>query len=134
MGSCYHFATRLILDASGSPSLRDHTLADHRRREKWDKNSAYKAGGAKQESRRALKLQRLVFAPRGLTGLLNPLAIWHKIISVVFHGLFQLYFIPTTGLLDDSPCARKREPARDRPMPDVTGATFDYPQIAPTAA
>jgi hypothetical protein len=73
-------------------------------------------------------------APRGLTGLLNPLSIWHKIISVVFHGLFQLYFIPITGLLDDSPCARKREPARDRPMPDVTGATFDHPQIAPTAA
>jgi len=42
-----------------------------------------------------------------LTGLLNPLSIRHKIISVVFHGLFQLYFIPTTGLLYDSPCARK---------------------------
>jgi hypothetical protein len=36
-------------------------------------------------------------APRGLTGLLNPLSIWHKIISVVFHGLFQLYFIPSQG-------------------------------------
>src|SRR6516162_10990679 len=35
---------------------------------------------------------RLVLAPRGLTGLLNPLSIWHKIISAVFHGLFQLCF------------------------------------------
>jgi hypothetical protein len=30
------------------------------------------------KSRRAWKLRRLVLAPRGLTGLLNPLSIWHK--------------------------------------------------------
>jgi len=52
-----------------------------------------------KKSRRAWKLQRLVLAPRGLTGLLNPLSIWHKIISVVFHELFQLYFIPARGAL-----------------------------------
>jgi len=49
------------------------------------------------KSRRAWKLRRLVLAPRGLTGLLNPLSIWHKIISVAFHELFQLYFIPSQG-------------------------------------
>jgi hypothetical protein len=64
-------------------------------------------------------------APRGLTGLLNPLSIWHKIISVVFHGLFQLYSIPSQGCSTTAPCARKREPAHHRPMPNLTGATFD---------
>jgi len=48
--------------------------------------------------------------------------------------IVSIVLYPITGLLDDSPCACKREPAHDRPMPDVTGATFDHPQIAPTAA
>jgi len=45
-----------------------------------------------KEESRWRDVQRLVLAPRGLTGLLNPLSIWHKIISAVFHGLFQLCF------------------------------------------
>jgi hypothetical protein len=57
------------------------------------------------KSRRAWKLRRLVLAPRGLTGLLNPLSIWHKIISVVFHELFQLYFIPSPSVRAISLCS-----------------------------
>jgi hypothetical protein len=48
--------------------------------------------------------------------------------------IVSIVLCPITGLLYDSPCARKREPAHDSPMPDVTGATFDHPQIAPMAA
>jgi hypothetical protein len=41
--------------------------------------------------------------------------------------IVSIVLCPITGLLDDSPGARKREPAHDRLMPDATGATFDHP-------
>jgi hypothetical protein len=42
-------------------------------------------------------VRRLVLAPRGLTGLLNPLSIWHKTISAVFMDCFNCASSPAAG-------------------------------------
>jgi len=53
---------------------------------------AWHAAAVEKKRAAGVAVRRLILAPRGLTGLLNPLSIWHKIISAVFHGLFQLCF------------------------------------------
>jgi hypothetical protein len=53
------------------------------------------SGRGKEESRWRGGFRRLVLAPRGLTGLAQPICkIWHKIVSAVLRELFQLCFSP----------------------------------------
>jgi hypothetical protein len=51
------------------------------------------ARGKKQESHWAWQPQRLVLPDAGLTGLLNPTAIWQKKNSVVFPKVLPSSFV-----------------------------------------
>jgi hypothetical protein len=42
--------------------------------------------------------------------LLNPLPIWHKIVSVVFHGLFQSYFMDCFNCFQTRFSANQEDP------------------------
>jgi len=103
-------------------------------RERWDKNSAYAAGGGKTGEPPGVKAPAARLCSSRVDWPAQPsLNLAQNYFSRI-SWIVSIVLYPIIGLLDERPGARKREPAHDRPMPDLAGATFDHPQIAPTAA